>query len=342
LSRPTVLGVANGLLDKRTLRDHSPEWFSLAALPVPFQPKAPKPDRFLKVLGELLQGKEDLIALVQEIFGACLDPELTWKHFTAFVGPGDNGKSVVLAVLRAMLGADNYSGTPLQQLASNRFAAFTLFGKLANISGDESYFESADEGMIKALTGEAEMQFEQKNKTPFVGRNTAKLIFGCNAVPKFSDKSEATWNRLILVPFNYVVPASKKDPRLLDPKFWAAELPGVLLWSLEGLERYKRVGRVTFCQDAVKAAEVHRIESNPARLFILENYALSPGGIVPARDIFGAYRQWCDDHGYTHRLTSVGLGHEIGRAFPDAVSKPTWFQGGTVQMWRGIRTQTAG
>jgi len=342
LSRPPVLAVANGLLDikTRTLHPHSPDWFSLCALSVAYDPQAPSPATFLKVLTELFQGDGDRVDLLQEIFGACLDPELTWKYFTALVGSGDNGKSVVLAVLRAMLGSLNYSGTPLAQLATNRFAAFTLFGKLANISGDESYFESADEGMLKQLTGEAEMQFEQKNKTPFVGRNTAKIIFGCNAVPKFSDKSEATWNRLIVLPFDYVVPESKKDPRFLDPRFWEPELPGVLLWALAGLDRFKAKKRLTVCNASIRANEQHRMDSNPARKFLFETYATAANGRVIAREMYVAYLQWCKDNGFAHTLTTTGFGLEIKRAFADSQSKATRY-GQTVQYaCHGIREVT--
>ena len=87
----------------------------------------------------------------------------------------------------------------LDELSTNRFAAFALFGKLANVVGDQGAFESADEGRLKMLTGGDLVGFEQRQDT-FTAVNRAKLIFACNSMPSFSDLSEAVWNRLVPVP----------------------------------------------------------------------------------------------------------------------------------------------
>jgi len=337
--RATVLPVANGLLDlqTRTLFPHSRDWFSFAVLPVAFNPSAPRPERWLAVLKTLFENDADKVALLQEVFGACLDASLRWKHFTAFVGEGDNGKSVVIAVLQALLGNDAFSGTPLQQLVTNRFAVYTLFGKLANISGDESYFESADEGMLKNLTGEAQMQFEQKHKTPFVGPNTAKILFGCNTLPKFSDKSNATWNRLLILAFDYVVPPADKDPRLLAPSFWSNELPGILLWAMDGLDKFRAEGSVVACSSARAAVEKHREESNPARQFLLESTKAEADGKVLASELFKTYLKWCEEGGFKHPLTKTGFGREVASVHRNAVAKTGRSGSKTDRYWFGLR-----
>ncbi len=104
-------------------------------------------------------------------------------------------------MLRYLLGGANCSAVNLDELSNNRFAAFQMFGKLANVVGDQGHFESADEGRLKSLTGGDLVTYEQKGKDSFVAVNRAKLLFACNTMPSFGDKSEAVWNRLVAIPF---------------------------------------------------------------------------------------------------------------------------------------------
>jgi P4 family phage/plasmid primase-like protien len=319
-SGPSVLAVENGLLDPvaRVLRPHSGDWFATAKLPVRFDPAAAKPEKFLAVLDELLEGDADRIAVIQEIFGACLDRCLTLKWFAALTGRGDNGKSVVLVVLQTLLGRGNCSAVNLDELTTNRFAAFSLFGKLANVVGDQGRFESKDEGRLKTLTGGDPVQFEQKGKDPFTAVNRAKLVYACNAMPTFDDKSEATWNRMVAVPFEYTVPAAKKNPALLTPEYWADELPGILNWALEGLARLRSRGRFTRSAkcEALKART--RLDSNPARQFLTERYEFTgrKSDLMTVEELYREYANWCEAGGYRHTLTKHKFSGEVKAAFP--------------------------
>ena len=109
-----------------------------------------------------------------------MDTGLNVKFFAMLVGEGDNGKSVFLVVLRAILGQRNVAAVPLDEIVRNRFAAYGLYGKFANLVGDQGYLEAHDEGRLKALTGGDLVCFEGKGKEPFYAPNTAKMVFGCN------------------------------------------------------------------------------------------------------------------------------------------------------------------
>lgn len=337
---PRAVSCANGLLDldSLTVRPHSPDFFTLACLPVRFDPAAPPPDRFLAVLGELMDGDADRVAVIQEFFGACLDPGLAFKHFAVWTGSGDNGKTVVLTVLRALLGEGNHTSVKLQKLGE-RFGAWPLFGKLANLVGEQEQIESQEEGLLKEMTGGDPTLFEQKLKDPILAVNTAKMIFSCNDPPTFGDKTNALWNRLVVVPFEHVVPADRKDPRLLDPGHWAAELPGVLNWAIAGLVRFRAAGRLTRSAKCEAAGRQHRTDSNPTRRFLLDHYCLAPDGAepIPTRRMFASYRAWCSQS--NHRPTNdKNFGREVRRAFPAATKSENavWvdFQKGHV--WYGL------
>lgn len=321
--RAPILGVTNGLLNLQTrqLTPHSPEWFSTTQLPVPFDPSAPPPTRFMRCLGEWTCGDATLAAVLQEIVGACLDVHLRVKFFALLVGEGENGKSVFLRVLRALLGSQNVASVGLDDLVRNRFAMFGLMGKLANLVGDQGYVELADEGKLKQLTGGDVVAFEQKNRDPIFAVNSAKIVVAANTPPTFSDKSKAVWTRLQIVPFDHVVPPDRRDPTLVDEQTWAGELPGILNWALEGLARLHQNRGFTDCPRVRAARARHKIDSDPAQGFLLERYrAFQGGGFFPTDEIYSAYREWCDKTGHTRPLTIETFSREIPRTFPGVES----------------------
>lgn len=337
--REPVLGVANGLLDLRTrdLTPHSADWFSTVQLPVRFDPAAPPPGRFLACLRDWTGDDAALTAVLQEVTGACLDVHLRVKFFALLVGEGDNGKSAFLAVLRSLLGVANVASVGLDDLARNRFATFGLLGKLANLVGDQGYVELTDEGKLKQLTGGDLVTFEQKNRDPIFAVNAAKIIVAANTPPTFGDKSPAVWSRLVLVPFDQVVPPAQRDPTLLDGRTWAGELPGVLNWALAGLQRLHANGRFTDCPRVRAARDRHRADSNPARAFLLGQYREDPtGGFVATDEMYAAYRGWCEQTGHSRPLTLPTFAREIGRVFPRAQSDQVRNAGGRHRGWQGL------
>lgn len=292
----------------------------------------------------MTEGDAERQAVLQEVFGACLDRSAPGKWFAMLVGGGDNGKSVVLHVLGLLLGKRNCASVGLSELTTNRFAAFQLFGKLANVVGDQGYLESADEGRLKTLTGGDLTTFEQKGRDPFSAVNRAKLVFACNTPPAFSDRSEAVWQRLIAVPFTYTVPSDRKDPALLTEGYWSEDLPGILNWAIDGLDRF-RGGRGRFTPseacDALKRE--HRQDSNPARRFLLETYEVTnrEGDRVQVAQMYEAYRLWATAEGYKNLLTGHKFAKEVDAAFPGISKAKTCRDGlGSKRCRVGLKMRT--
>ncbi len=316
------LRVRNGILDLETvnLAPHDPDWFSLVRLPVTFETGAVEPKRWLEFLDEVMGSDSARIALLQEIFGWCLDRRSRLQHFVLLVGSGANGKGVYLHVLQGLLGRANCSAVGLSELSSgnHRFAAFGLLGKLANLKGDQAYIDSRDESALKELTGGDLFSFEQKGKQPIYNVNRAKLIFVCNQLPTFGDKSEGVWRRLIAIPFELVVLKERRNPAMLTDDYWSTEMPGILNWALAGLARLRASGQFGVPEICQRLSDQHRNDSNPARGFLLEHYEETGTEIdfVSNADVHGDYIRWCNTSGYIHKLTSVAFGREVSTAFP--------------------------
>jgi putative DNA primase/helicase len=140
-------------------------------------------------------------------------------------------------------------------------------------------------------------------------------MLATNNAPQFSDKSEGIWRRVLLLPFCVQIPEGERIAGMDKREFWQnrGELPGILNWALAGLHalRIQRDFDVpTSCREA---ADKLRLESNPAKRFLLEHYRAGDGSVVKAL-LYQEYVAWCKEHGH-HALAEVGFGKEVKRTF---------------------------
>jgi P4 family phage/plasmid primase-like protien len=343
--RRNVIAMSNGILDLDALfagRDdvllpHTPRWFCSTCLPYPFDPDADCPC-WRAFLDRNLEADVERIALLQELFGLNAVHDMAWQRFTVFEGEGANGKSVACAALEGMVGPDNCSHVTLE-LFGERFQLFPTIGKLANIVAEIGEVDKVAEGILKQFTSGDPMQFDRKFKSPVQAAPTARLTFATNNRPRFTDRSGGLWRRMILFPFRVVI--AENDPtRVRDmdkPEWWLAsgELPGVLNWALAGLYRLRQQKQFTRSAVCEQALDEYRIESNPAKQFLLDNCRERPDGQTPCGELYRAYSVWCKGSGYAP-LGERQFGKEVRRAFPKAERREIGPRGSSVYCYCGI------
>jgi phage/plasmid-associated DNA primase len=143
--------------------------------------------------------------------------------------------------MTALLGEQNVSTVPLE-LFGDKFRLVNTLGKLANIVAEVGELDKMAEGYLKAFVVGDPMDFEMKFKQAFRTCPTARLVLATNNMPRFSDKTDGIWRRVLLLPF--VVQISKSEAiRGMDPVEWwqeRGELPGIFLWALAGLADLRR------------------------------------------------------------------------------------------------------
>jgi P4 family phage/plasmid primase-like protien len=334
-----LLGLKNGLLDLDTLelRPHTPDWFSLVCLPYAYDSSAKCP-WWEAMLDQNLQGDAERIGLLQEFFGYALMNSTDAQSLLFLVGEGANGKSVVLAGLHAMLGEDNVSTVPLEDFG-RRFATAQTLGKLVNVCPEVGELDRTAEGTLKAFVGGDRMTFERKGKDAFTARPTARLVLSTNNVPRFSDKSEGVWRRLLLLPFTRQVPVGERVAGMDKPEFWlkANEAAGILNWALAGMQRLKANGMRFVEPAACRAAlKEHRLDSDPCRAFLEEHYVAD----VQAKPLkttllYKEYRQWCEDNGFK-AVSANNFGRQVRRVFAVEESRSHRFPEGIAKAWFGL------
>ena len=295
-SPKNLLCVNNGVLDledglkRNYLMEHSPRWFFIQKSPINFNREAECP-LFLEFLNQVV-AKND-IPVVQEMFGYCLWRKQPYQKAFMMLGQGSNGKSTLLGVLKELLGPENVSSISLQQLATQRFAAAALYGKLANIYPDLSSKSIKDTGLFKILTGGDAITAEQKFKHSFLFTNYAKLIFSANKLPEVSDDTDAFHRRWIFVNFPNTFEGNGKDSSLQEKLSRKEEMEGVLTWSLEGLYRLQDKNGFSRSLSTEEAREFYIKASSPVQAFVMDKLEVDVESFVTKVAVYEAFRVYC-------------------------------------------------
>jgi putative DNA primase/helicase len=281
------------------LLDHSPRWFSLSKLDFEFNPHKEQPRRFLSYLYRV-QPDEEVQKFLQEWVAYCLIPDTTLERFVFFIGEGANGKSVFLVILRVLLGLNNVSSLGLGAFNSeDKFSIVSTIGKLANIDADLSDVDKLDEGFLKKYVSGEFVPVQEKHKSLYYAKPTARLTFAMNRLPRSVDRSIGLWRRLIVVPWNETIPIEERNPHYLKEKYWkeSGDLPGIFNWAMEGLKRLKTNGRFTEPPLLTKALSEYQADSNPTRQFIDDYLRERTGSQVSTRDVYQFYKWRMEEMG---------------------------------------------
>jgi len=314
-----TLSMTNGLLvirrdGRAELISHSPDYFTVVRLPYDYDPAA-ECALWHGFLRDVMLKRADYILLLQQWLGYLLRPDLRLQKFLLLVGEGANGKTVFSEVVQALLGIENCSQVPISRFG-NPFTLINTLGKMLNVTTEGvGLIEEVAETTLKAFTDGSRMTFERKFKDPVSDTPTAKVMICTNDLPRFGDKSQAIWRRILLVPFDKTVAEEQQIDTLANDL--KKELPGLLNWAIEGLINLNAAGRFTVPENSKSMLEQYRQDSNPARAFLLENYAPANNEeYIGCKALYDEYKRWCDQGNY-RPLGDRMFGKEVRRAFPN-------------------------
>lgn len=339
--RVAPLPFKNGYIDLESnayiLNDVSDDLFITGVHPVNYDPETDCPE-FLHFLNFVLPCKKTQL-FIQEWFGYNLTYDTTQQKFVILIGEGANGKSVLLTILKAMLGKCHFSTVSLQSFSDPKLRELIhTYGKKANIDEEIGAVDSSDEARLKAFVGGAEVTIDQKYKHSLEIKPTAKLIYAANTVPRMADKSNGLWRRLVIIKFLKTIPEEHQDKRYATQEYWQKELPGILNWSIEGLKRLRKNGCFTIPSGTNEIINHHKDNSNPVRLFFSEKCLYEEEALISNSELYDSYKAYCDEGGY-RPMNKANFLTEVERFYPTAIrlNNPTKIGTERTRGWRNIR-----
>lgn len=255
---------------------------------------------FQKFLDEVIvddKGKTDkqLQSIVQEMFGYCLLNTLEAHAAFFLVGDGSNGKSVILSILRQMIGEDFIASMSIETITMNQYAACSLIGKKLNIClEEESKYVKADK--FKALISGDPVSAERKFGDTFSFTPTAKFVFATNEFPTFSSLNHGIVRRIKIIPFNKKISEKDKDTKLTGKLL--KELPGIVAWSIEGAKRLVENNFVLSSSKLLEeSTETLKENISSCVSFVHERYQEDKDYFISNDDLYIGYTAWCQTSG---------------------------------------------
>lgn len=290
-----AINLKNGILrlPKRELVPHSDDFLTHVQLPVEFRPTA-KCNFWNWFFQEVLP--PDCQEFIWELLAWLMLPHTHIQKAVLFFGEGGNGKGIAISAIRSFLGRANVSAVSLHSLASNRFAAARLVGKLANLHSDLPTAKLQDTSMFKQLTGFDELTVEEKYMPSYECSPFARLVFSANQLPISADDSEGYHQRWIVLPFERdfrgtesEIPRSDLEAALLDPM----ELSGALNLALDHLESVQQHG-IAITASMQKHMAEFRAGNNPLARWLDDNTEAHPLAEVEKGQLYSSYRSHCE------------------------------------------------
>jgi putative DNA primase/helicase len=301
-----VTATTNGVLDispaGRVLLPHTPDRFNLFSLPFAYDAEAECP-AWMAFLESVLPDDQQAHDFLGEWFGYVLSGRTDQQKILALIGERRSGKGTIARVLTAMLGKENVAGLDLNLLPGN-FGLESLIGKSLAVSGDVRWHSRSVGDAVPILlqvSGQDGVTAHRKNRSSWSGQLGVRFMLMSNDTPTFSDRSGALSGRMIFVKFAQSF-YGREDVSLTDKLL--AELPGVLNWALDGLERLNGRGRFTEPISGQAEAEAARRLSDPIGAFIEDWCVVDPDRDIALDLLFTRYRHWCDSEGRTKDSTT--------------------------------------
>jgi putative DNA primase/helicase len=320
---PWLFGVDNGVVDLRTgaLREASRDEYVTRRSPFAFNPNAPA-TRWLKFIDEITATPEPggmhrvrpkLASYLQQALGYCMTGSTREHKMFIAIGEGSNGKSVLLDLLKEIMGEYGESISPEALMVSKHDAdaeratpiARKLAGARTATSSESKDGQRLDVALVKRHTGGGFLTARGLHENSFTFEITHKLWLMTNHKPALDHMDEAMRGRLHMIPFDmkWNRPGHPErnpnfpdgDKTLIDQLRTEAE--GALAWLVAGAVAYQRDG----LEPPVEVSgmtKTYFADQDPFGLWFATCEQCDPKDGLRATDLLEAYRSWCDEEDF--------------------------------------------
>lgn len=270
----------------------------------------PQFDRFLVTV----QPDSDVSRLLQQLAGVWLCGEPSLQKLIFFYGLGANGKTTFIELMAWLLG-DYSKRIATEMLMHHQRSPQGPSPDIVGLKGRRLiYCNEVEEGRrlaearVKELTGGDNLS----GHTPYAKADitfqpTHKLVMVGNHMPGVRDMSHGMWRRMLLIPFNKVIPDTAQDPDLLVKL--KAEGAGVLNWALVGLRDYQNNG-LTIPASIMGANDAYRTDQDIIGEWLADHCNVVAGTLTAKSDFYRAYSVWANAHGH-HPLAQSRLTRKL-------------------------------
>jgi len=198
-------------------------------------------------------------------YSACSDQFM--QRMIALVGGGSNGKGTYIKLLKKFVGKDNCTSSELKVLSDNIFETSALYKKLVCEMGEVSHDDLKSSNQIKKLSGQDDIRYCFKGKTPFTEESPTTCLINTNSLPLTKDKTAGFYRRWIIIDFPNQFPIKEGIIESISEK----EFENLAKKSISILKRLYKDYKFTNEGDIDERAKRYEERSNPVMRFIEDN-----------------------------------------------------------------------
>lgn len=337
-SADEILAFTNGLLHARTRQhlDATRAWFGFNAVDFAYDPHAPRPVAWLQFLAQLWPNDTESVETLGEIFGLSLTGDTSFQKLFLLIGPKRSGKGTLARVLTSLVGSENVAAPTLNGLGQH-FGLESLISKqLAVISdarlGSRTDISAVTENLLR-ISGEDTISVPRKHRSDWTARLRTRFLIISNELPHLLDQSGALASRFIVLRLTRSF--FGEEDRSLTQRL-LQELPGILLWALDGLDRLRERGHFRQPTSAIEMVTQLENLASPIKAFISECCVVAPGASVSVEQVYSAWCQWTAEQGRDQPGSKPMFGRNLGAAFPGVVVKQRRAGDGVHRFYEGL------
>lgn len=236
-AKPLHLNTPAGTVDLTTGKISPPDPAAMHTRTTSIAPDAElATPRWKQFLIDTFGEDSDIAVFVQRLAGYSASGDTRFHILPFLNGPGGNGKSVFLDVLRILLG-DYAASSPNTFLMAGQQQHETEVARLQGLRlvvvSEVNQDARFDEAKMKLLTGGDALTARFMRQDHFTFEPTHHLWLMGNHLPAVKAGGDSFWRRLRLIPFTRNVPPERKIEglaRILADE----EGPGILAWVVNG------------------------------------------------------------------------------------------------------------
>ena len=143
--------------------------------------------------------------------------------------------------------------------------------------------------LIKQLSSDDPISARFLYKESFEFKPQFKLFISTNHRPELTSDDPAIWRRVVLIPFEVMIPPDKRDKDLAQKL--KGESPGILVWAVQGCLEWRKNGfnRPEIVENATNQ---YRDNMDVVKRFINECCEVDNVGTLSTNAINSAFEQW--------------------------------------------------
>lgn len=296
-TNPKLINLGNGVFDimNETLEAKCFEHKFVQCLNVDFIEDATWVDcpMFEKFCRTSLLADQSKIKLLLQILGYLWSNVWGAKKAFMFIGEANCGKSVILELVKAVLGDGSVSTIPLHKLG-DRFSLAVLCDKSLNLCSEIRSTPLKNLDTFKKIVSGDRLQAEFKGQPLFSFLCRTKLLFAGNSMPEIGEleSSHAVISRLQFLTFPVEIPKEEQNPNLLEYLL----LEKNVIFSLAIMELKSLIQNNFLFEPAEEIAEFledYKMQQNHLQDFI-DNYCkLNAEAKTPTILLFEKYGIFC-------------------------------------------------